>query len=81
MREIFNYKYGEAPNYQKLKHMLTVFLLTYNICPDNVQDWSKFPKSSLLLQIKAGEEDLSDQEVDEGHSNLKKPKAPFTGLK
>jgi hypothetical protein len=66
VREIFNYKYGEAPN---------------NICPDNVQDWSKFPKSSLLLQIKAGEEDLSDQEVDEGHSNLKKPKAPFTGLK
>lgn len=39
--DIFNLKFHEEPCYSKLKHHLIKVLLTNNLCPDNIFDWSK----------------------------------------
>lgn len=44
--DIFELKFDEEPCYSKLKHHLIKVLLTYNLCPDNVFDWSKFGKKT-----------------------------------
>lgn len=49
VEEIFNYRFEDTPNYPKLKHLLARVLLEHQVCPDNVFDWSKFPKNRVRL--------------------------------
>jgi hypothetical protein len=41
VEDIFDLEFEEDPCYQKLKHHLCKVLLTYNLIPDNIFDWTK----------------------------------------
>lgn len=63
VKEIFEYKFDEAPNYSKLKHLLACFLLQHSVCPDNIFDWSKFSKKRV------GSAENIESDDDEGDSD------------
>jgi hypothetical protein len=62
VKEIFNYKFDEKPNYGRLIHNLKKILLNSNICPDNRYEWSilKFNKvqEQEVKNRRPGEEEV-----------------------
>ena len=75
VKECFKIEFDAEPNYKMLKHLLLKALLSKEMSPNNIFDWSNFEQSSPNPRSRMWEIqlDLRDEETEDlsEHFNLK----------